>query len=59
MLMQNIAPLLVFCIVSFHCTYMKMWVKVKSVYNLTITDEEKGALVEMLETCEENSGIEL
>lgn len=36
---------------SYYCTYAEMWVKVKSVYNLTITSDEKTALVEMLETC--------
>ncbi|KAJ5104291.1 hypothetical protein NUU61_001638 [Penicillium alfredii] len=37
--------------VSYHCTYAEMWVKVKSVYNLTITSDEKNALVEMLDQC--------
>ncbi|KAJ5451753.1 hypothetical protein N7491_000935 [Penicillium cf. griseofulvum] len=36
---------------SYYCTYAKMWVKVKSVYDLTITSAEKAALVEMLDTC--------
>ncbi|KAE8352043.1 hypothetical protein BDV28DRAFT_8341 [Aspergillus coremiiformis] len=36
---------------SYHCTYAKMWVRVKSVYNLTITEDEKSALVDMLDTC--------
>ncbi|KAJ5957965.1 uncharacterized protein N7479_005115 [Penicillium vulpinum] len=36
---------------SYYCTYAKMWVKVKSVYDLTITSDEKAALVEMLATC--------
>ncbi|CAG7999218.1 unnamed protein product [Penicillium olsonii] len=36
---------------SYHCTYAKMWVKVKSVYKLTVTSKEKAALVEMLDTC--------
>ncbi|KAL4892026.1 hypothetical protein BDV59DRAFT_202925 [Aspergillus ambiguus] len=36
---------------SYHCTYAKMWVKVKSVYKLTITSAEKDALVSMLDTC--------
>lgn len=36
---------------SYHCTYAEMWVKVKTVYNLTITSDEKTALVDMLETC--------
>ncbi|EKD18334.1 uncharacterized protein L3040_004711 [Drepanopeziza brunnea f. sp. 'multigermtubi'] len=38
-------------LVSFHCTYAKSWTKVKSAYNLTITDEEKEALASMLDTC--------
>ncbi|KAJ5642001.1 hypothetical protein N7490_006001 [Penicillium lividum] len=36
---------------SYYCTYAEMWVRVKSVYNLTITDDEKSALVSMLYTC--------
>ncbi|EAW14970.1 HNH endonuclease family protein [Aspergillus clavatus NRRL 1] len=36
---------------SFHCTYARMWVSVKSTYALTITSEEKEALVSMLDTC--------
>lgn len=36
---------------SYYCTYAEMWVKVKSVYNLTITSDEKSALVDMLDTC--------
>ena len=36
---------------SYHCTYAEMWVKVKSVYNLTITSDEKTALAGMLDTC--------
>ena len=39
------------CIASYYCTYAKMWVKVKSVYNLTITQDEKSALVDMLDSC--------
>ncbi|KAI9052829.1 hypothetical protein LZ554_003102 [Drepanopeziza brunnea f. sp. 'monogermtubi'] len=38
-------------LVSFHCTYAKSWTKVKSAYNLTITDQEKEALASMLDTC--------
>ncbi|KAJ5150337.1 uncharacterized protein N7482_010795 [Penicillium canariense] len=38
-------------IVSYYCTYAEMWVKVKSVYSLTITSEEKSALSDMLDTC--------
>lgn len=36
---------------SYHCTYARMWVKVKSVYDLTVTSAEKAALVSMLDTC--------
>ncbi|KAL1595089.1 hypothetical protein SLS60_009776 [Paraconiothyrium brasiliense] len=36
---------------SYYCTYAKMWVKVKSVYKLTITSAEKTALTSMLGTC--------
>ncbi|OJJ84580.1 HNH endonuclease family protein [Aspergillus glaucus CBS 516.65] len=36
---------------SYHCTYARMWVTVKSVYNLTVTEEEKTALKGMLEGC--------
>ncbi|PLB35326.1 HNH endonuclease family protein [Aspergillus candidus] len=36
---------------SYHCDYAKMWVKIKSIYELTITEDEKSALVGMLDTC--------
>ncbi|KAK2765363.1 hypothetical protein FQN54_008209 [Arachnomyces sp. PD_36] len=36
---------------SYHCTYACMWVKVKSTYDLTITDAEQVALTDMLATC--------
>ncbi|KAJ5382051.1 uncharacterized protein N7496_004479 [Penicillium cataractarum] len=36
---------------SYYCTYAEMWVKVKTVYNLTITSDEKSALSDMLDTC--------
>ncbi|KAI9849457.1 MAG: hypothetical protein M1837_004077 [Sclerophora amabilis] len=36
---------------SYYCTYAKMWVKVKSVYSLTITSAEKTALTSMLNSC--------
>ncbi|KAL6704142.1 hypothetical protein ACN47E_008702 [Coniothyrium glycines] len=36
---------------SYYCTYARMWVKVKSVYSLTITSAEKSALTSMLNTC--------
>ncbi|KAF7866705.1 hypothetical protein EAF04_005547 [Stromatinia cepivora] len=36
---------------SYWCTYAEMWIKVKYVYGLTITSEEKAALVTMMDTC--------
>ncbi|KAI5790471.1 hypothetical protein FPQ18DRAFT_390884 [Pyronema domesticum] len=36
---------------SYHCTYARMWVKVKSVWELTVTAKEKSALTSMLNTC--------
>ncbi|KAK2840539.1 hypothetical protein FQN49_006179 [Arthroderma sp. PD_2] len=36
---------------SYWCTYSRMWIKVKSVYDLTITSAEKSALTSMLDTC--------
>ncbi|KAL2070464.1 hypothetical protein VTL71DRAFT_13490 [Oculimacula yallundae] len=36
---------------SYHCTYAKMYTKVKSVYKLTVTSAEKSALTSMLNTC--------
>ncbi|KAJ4347205.1 uncharacterized protein N0V89_011144 [Didymosphaeria variabile] len=36
---------------SYYCTYAKMWIKVKSVYKLTITSAEKTALTSMMGTC--------
>lgn len=36
---------------SYYCKYSKMWIKVKSVYGLTITSAEKSALTSMLATC--------
>jgi hypothetical protein len=38
-------------VASYWCTYAKMWVKVKSVYDLTITSAEKTALTSILNTC--------
>ncbi|KAJ5146122.1 uncharacterized protein N7515_000686 [Penicillium bovifimosum] len=35
----------------YYCTYASMWVRVKSVYKLTITADEKAALTDMLATC--------
>ncbi|KAF5872179.1 uncharacterized protein Bfra_005533 [Botrytis fragariae] len=36
---------------TYWCTYAKMWIKVKSVYKLTVTSAEKAALVTMMATC--------
>ncbi|MFI5933700.1 HNH endonuclease family protein [Actinoplanes sp. NPDC051494] len=36
---------------SYHCTYARMWVKVKYVWALTVTSAEKTALTSMLATC--------
>lgn len=36
---------------SFYCTYAKSWVQVKSDYALTITEDEKAALEDMLDSC--------
>jgi Protein of unknown function (DUF1524) len=36
---------------AFWCTYAEDWVAVKSYWRLTVTAEEKGALLIMLETC--------
>ncbi|KAF4508532.1 hypothetical protein G6O67_004894 [Ophiocordyceps sinensis] len=36
---------------SFHCTYAKSWVQVKSYYELAVSEDEKGALSGMLNTC--------
>lgn len=36
---------------SFHCTYARSWVAVKSYYDLTVTSAEKTALTAMLNTC--------
>ncbi|KAL8753272.1 MAG: hypothetical protein Q9199_005161 [Rusavskia elegans] len=38
-------------VTSYHCTYAKMWIKVKSVYSLTVTSAEKSALTSMLNSC--------
>jgi hypothetical protein len=38
-------------VASHWCTYAKMWVKVKSVYDLTIASAEKTTLTSMLNTC--------
>ncbi len=36
---------------SYHCTYARMWIKVKYVYELTVTSTEKSKLTSMLATC--------
>ncbi|KAH7115243.1 secreted protein-like protein [Dendryphion nanum] len=36
---------------SYYCTYAKMWIKVKSVWALTVTSAEKTALTSMLGSC--------
>ncbi|TGZ79597.1 hypothetical protein EX30DRAFT_380532 [Ascodesmis nigricans] len=36
---------------SYYCTYAKMWVKVKSVYGLSVKAAERTALTSMLNTC--------
>ncbi|KAL8975021.1 MAG: hypothetical protein Q9197_000754 [Variospora fuerteventurae] len=38
-------------VTSYYCTYAKMWIKVKSVYSLTVTSAEKSALTSMLNSC--------
>ncbi|WP_438874572.1 HNH endonuclease family protein [Symbioplanes lichenis] len=36
---------------SYHCTYARQWIKVKYVYDLTVTSTEKSKLTSMLATC--------
>ncbi|KAF9872905.1 hypothetical protein CkaCkLH20_09768 [Colletotrichum karsti] len=36
---------------SFHCTYARSWVQVKSYWALSVTSAEKSALTTMLNTC--------
>jgi len=36
---------------SYYCTYARMWVRVKYVWDLTVTSAEKTALTSMLGTC--------
>jgi hypothetical protein len=36
---------------SYHCTYARMWIRVKYVWALTVTAAEKSALAGMLNTC--------
>ncbi|KAF2835014.1 hypothetical protein M501DRAFT_963107 [Patellaria atrata CBS 101060] len=36
---------------SYHCTYARMWVRVKYAWGLKVTSAEKSALTTMLNTC--------
>ena len=36
---------------SFYCTYARAWIRVKYLYDLTVTSAEKSALSSMLGTC--------
>ncbi|KAI0599262.1 hypothetical protein F4775DRAFT_132852 [Biscogniauxia sp. FL1348] len=36
---------------SFYCTYASAWVAVKSYWDLAVTEAEKAALTDMLDTC--------
>ncbi|MFB7124300.1 HNH endonuclease family protein [Kitasatospora sp. NPDC056273] len=36
---------------SYWCTYSRAWTDIKHLYGLTVTESEKTALVEMLDTC--------
>ncbi|KAH8173927.1 hypothetical protein LIA77_05346 [Sarocladium implicatum] len=36
---------------SFHCTYVRAWIKVKSTWALSITSAEKAALTDLLGSC--------
>ena len=36
---------------SFWCTYARSWIKVKSDWELSVTEDEKGALEDMLGSC--------
>lgn len=36
---------------SFHCTYAKSWVQVKSDYDLSVNEDEQAALSDMLDSC--------
>jgi hypothetical protein len=38
-------------VTSYHCTYARMWVKVKYVWKLTVTSAEKSAVTTMLNAC--------
>ena len=36
---------------NYHCTYARMWIRVKYLWSLTVTTAEKSALTSMLNTC--------
>ncbi|KAL2210913.1 hypothetical protein CC79DRAFT_1366288 [Sarocladium strictum] len=36
---------------SFHCTYARSWIQVKSSWTLSVTTAEKAALTDLLKTC--------
>ena len=36
---------------SYRCTYVRMWVRVKYVWNLTVTSAEKSSLSSTLSGC--------
>jgi hypothetical protein len=38
-------------VTGYHCTYARMWVKVKYVWKLTVTSAEKSAVTTMLNAC--------
>ncbi|MFE9573908.1 DUF1524 domain-containing protein [Streptomyces sp. NPDC006692] len=39
---------------SYWCTYSRAWIDVKHVYELNVTEAEKNALGEMLDTCQDS-----
>ncbi|KAF3908136.1 hypothetical protein ABW21_db0209586 [Orbilia brochopaga] len=43
---------------SFHCTYARAWVEVKSIWALTVTEAEKSALGGMLSKCNGTAAAE-
>jgi uncharacterized protein YxjI len=43
--------LMLFNLATYWCTYAKMWIKIKYTYDLTVTTDEKAALVTMMATC--------
>jgi hypothetical protein len=38
-------------VAAYHCTYSKMWIRTKYVWNLRVDSAEKSALQSMLNTC--------